>query len=91
MSAYSGQKAKRVRSDRGQFVTCPFCKYPGVHLGNPCRWCADCCTRYEVGPKWVTFDPNMGARSTAEAWAMAISKSGGMRIGTPRPTGGNSK
>jgi hypothetical protein len=81
MSEHRGKKPKRVRSDRGQFVVCPFCKYKGVHLGNPCRWCAQCFTKYEVGPKWATFDPNMSARSTAEAWAIAIAKSGGARIG----------
>lgn len=77
-------KPRRVRNvgvGPRAFVRCPFCAYAGVHLGNPCRWCAGCFTRYEVGPKWGTFDPNMRARSMAEAWAVAIAKSGGLRIG----------
>lgn len=73
-------KAKRVRI-RGQFATCPFCKYTGIHLGNPFAWCAGCHVRYRVGETFVVFDPNMKARSFGEALAMAISKSGGVRIG----------
>lgn len=72
-------KAKRVRL--ANFVTCPFCGYTGVHTGNPFAWCAGCHVRYTVGNSWVTFDPNMRARSMGEALAMAMSKAGGVRIG----------
>ena len=81
------KKTKRVRVGPGGFVTCPFCKYSGVHIGNPCAWCAGCHVRYRItetqrsGVRWVVFDPEMRARSMAEAWAMAIAKSGGVRIG----------
>lgn len=80
MSDHRGKKPRRVRNSAA-FVTCPFCKYAGIHLGNPCKWCALCFTKYEVGTKWTTFDPNMGARSVGEAWAIALGKSGGARIG----------
>jgi hypothetical protein len=81
VSNYRGQKPKRVRAESGPFVTCPFCGYSGVHIHNPGRWCAGCFTKYEVSPKWVTFDPNMGARSEGEAWAIALAKVGGARLG----------
>lgn len=79
MSEYRSQKPRRVR--RCGFITCPFCGYKGIHTDNPGRWCAGCHTKYTAGPVWVTFDPNMAARSMGEAFAIAISKAGGARIG----------
>jgi len=78
------KKPRRVRNvgvGPRAFVKCPFCDYGGIHLGNACRWCAKCFTRYEVKGRWVVFDPGMGPRSEGEAWAIAIAKAGGMRIG----------
>lgn len=78
-------KPRRVRcSGGGGFVTCPFCKYSGVHLSNPCAWCAGCHVRYRVSKSGLTvlFDPGMRARSFGEALAMAMSKAGGVRLGT---------
>lgn len=80
MSEYRGQKPRRAA--RAAFVACPFCHYRGISTTNPGRWCAGFFTRYTVGDKWVTFDPNMAARSMGEAWAVAIAKSGGMKLGS---------
>lgn len=75
---------KRVTSSTRMF-TCPFCGYRGIESSNPGRWCANCFVKYMVNTDGsLSFDDKLRARSMGEAWAIAIAKSGGMKIGGGR-------
>lgn len=77
----SHQECRCVAGDGGMFeiVECPWCGYQ-VSTSNPYRWCANCYTLFRLDDGLVHFGKRIPA-TVGEAWAIAIAKSGGARIG----------
>lgn len=76
------RECRKVKSDMGvmSFSACPWCEYP-VSTSNPYKWCANCYSMFRIfDKKWVHFSHKF-EKSIGEVWAIAIAKSGGVKIG----------
>jgi hypothetical protein len=64
-----------------EIVNCPWCNYP-VGTNNPGQWCADCYCLFRVDKdKGEVHFGRKIQKSFAEALAINIAKSGGIRMG----------
>lgn len=59
-------------------VFCPWCGYL-VSTSNPCNWCAECYTIFQIMNGQAHFAKSFRP-TLAQAWAMALAKSGGVSI-----------
>jgi hypothetical protein len=62
-----------------EFVHCPYCNYL-VSTNNPCNWCSGCYRLFKIENEFIHFS-NKFSKTDAQIWAIAISKSGGIKIG----------
>ena len=66
-----------------EVVACPWCGFQ-LTPQNPCKWCANCYTLYVVEKTRRGMVAHFGRgikKSVAVAFAIALAKSGGTRIG----------
>lgn len=62
-----------------EIVNCPWCDFQ-VSTSNIGKWCAGCYVKFQAEGGWIHFGKRF-QKSFAEALAIAISKSGGAKIG----------
>ena len=63
-----------------EIVRCPWCGWE-VSTSNIGKWCAKCYCKFEVGSDgYIHFSQDF-PKTTAEAWAIAFAKSGGVGFG----------
>ncbi len=67
-----------------EIVRCPWCGWE-VSTSNIGKWCAKCYCKFEVmNDGFVHFSKDF-PKTTAEMWAMAFAKGGGLGFGSVKP------
>lgn len=62
-----------------EIILCPFCGF-SVSPSNMGKWCGDCYIKYEIIKNECHFSKDI-EKTTAECWAIALNKAGGLKIG----------
>lgn len=66
--------------DFWEMKKCPWCGYQ-VSTSNIGKWCAMCYCMFRINDDGYIHFGKKIQKTTAEAWAIAIAKSGGAKIG----------
>lgn len=87
MSKYANckqhEECRHVKGDGGmlEIIKCPWCGY-SVSTSNPGNWCASCYTIFRIDNGRVHFGKRF-QKTVSQALAIAMSKAGGFKMGTP--------